>query len=169
MTKKKITEFWITDEITYNNLQKLKKFVEFVAGLEYSTEENKTKAKEIIYLIENIDKPETIKDWDIALELYDYHIQDREYKESFVYWRTWSVYFENESIEIEASSNRIGKTLNSEEKDFEFSGFIFFKKEINHDRIYMNKDIDEFIDDAMNYQKYITETLNDIEININIW
>ena len=35
--------------------------------------------------------------------------------------------------------------------------------------MHMETDINEFIADAMNYKSYITESLNEIEVNIEIW
>ena len=67
MNKKAYPEFWIPDKETYNQLQKLKTFVDFVAGLEHSTAEDKTNA-EIKLQIENIDKPESfLKEYPVAV------------------------------------------------------------------------------------------------------
>jgi hypothetical protein len=54
-----MSDFWVIDTDTYNKLQQLKEFVNFIAGLEYSTEKGKQASIEINYLIENINKPET--------------------------------------------------------------------------------------------------------------
>ena len=158
MKKKAKSEFWIPDSETYNHLQKLKKYVDFVAGLEYSTAEYKTKAEEIKLLIENINKPESfLKNWFVGLDIFDYDIQGG--RGTGIYWRKWCVSFEFGSLEIEAES------YHSDDPGYcidyyHYNGGIFFEEEITCQRIYMETDLNEFIEDAMNYKSYITETLN---------
>jgi hypothetical protein len=161
------SEFWIPDIETYNHLQKLKKFVDFVANLEYSTAENKTKAEEIKLLIENIDKPDSfIKEWCVCLNIFDPVIQSR--KGNGVFWREWCVYLESGFLEAESAIHSTDEN-GSIDDEFFYSGIIYFKKGIKGERIYMDTDIDEFIADAMNYRSYVTEALNDIEVVIDVW
>ena len=40
------------------------------------------------------------------------------------------------------------------------------KKDFDDHRIFMDKDINDFLDDVYSYKKYITESLNDIEVEI---
>lgn len=168
MENQKKLETWKPDETTFNKIQELKKFVDFVANLEYATKEDKTKAKEIKYLIENINNLETHKDWNVCLDIYDRKIQYGIEKEGF-YWRKWSVYFEMESLAIEAETKHTADDLGHYGTDFCFYGSINFRKDINGQRIYMEDDISEFIKDAMNFKKYITESLNEIEVDIDVW
>ena len=161
-------ETWKPDETTFNKIQELKKFVDFVANLEIATEDDKIKAKEIKYLIENINNSETHKNWNVCLDIFDREIQNGSKKEGF-YWRKWSVYFEIESLEIEAESNHTADDLGHYGDDFCFYGAIYFRKDLNGQRIYLDVDISEFIKDSMNFKKYITESLNEIEIDIDVW
>ena len=66
-----MSSLWIANADTYNKLQKLKAYVTFVAGLKYATEKDKQVAAEIINLIENINKPDTFKSWNVCLDIFD--------------------------------------------------------------------------------------------------
>lgn len=161
------SEYWVPDIETYNQLQKLKKFVDFVVGLEYSKAEDKTKAEEIKLLIENIDKPESfLKNWWIGLDIFDYDIQGG--RGTGIYWRKWLVSFELDTLEIEAESyhnDDPGYCVDY----YHFHGYVNFQKEITHQRVWMDTDLDEFIEDAMKYKSYVTEALNEIEVDIDVW
>lgn len=161
------TRFWIPDEATYIKIQKLKKYVTFIAGLEFSTDEDKEKASEIIFLIENINKPETFRSWNICLDIFDLDIQYGFNKSKGIYWRTWSVYFEGDSLEIEASSKHSDDIFHFDD-NFHYFGLIYFAKNIECQRLFLETDIDEFVTDASNFKKYITESLNEIEIDIEV-
>ncbi|MEZ5198468.1 MAG: hypothetical protein R2764_19405 [Bacteroidales bacterium] len=52
---------------------------------------------------------------------------------------------------------------------FNFWAGIHFDKKIKCDRVYMEHSINDFVIDAMNFKEYITESLNEIEIDISIW
>lgn len=167
MDNNKKTEFWIPDIENYNQLQKLKKFVDFVARLEYSTEEGKTKAEEIKLLIENMDKPETFnKEWCVCLNIFDPVIQNK--KGTGLFWREWSVYLDSGFLEAESASHSTDED-GSVDNEFFYSGIIYFEKDIKCERVYMDTDFDAFISDAMNYESYLTEGLKDIEVNIDIF
>jgi len=161
-------ETWEIDEAIFNKIQELKIFIDFVCSLKLATKENKIKAKEIKFLIENINNPETYKDWNVCLDIFDREIQFGNEKTGF-YWRKWSVFFELESLEIKAESNHTDDYLGHYGDDFCYYGTICFGKDVKGEGIYMNVDISEFIQDAKNYKEYITESLNDIEIDIDIW
>ena len=75
MGKTKKPVYWVVDNSTYQKLQPLKRFVDFVAGLPYSTELHKRNAEEIKGLIETINQPETIKEWCVCLNIYDPMVQ----------------------------------------------------------------------------------------------
>ena len=127
MQKKINPEYWIPDTETYNQLQKLKQFVDFVAGLEYSTPEDKTKAEEIKLLIENIDKPETfLKEWLIALDIFDYDIQAG--RGTGIYWKKWCVSFESGRLEIEAADEILDEQHFTETGPT-YNGGIFFEND----------------------------------------
>jgi hypothetical protein len=166
MTEKDKTEKWIPDISTYNELQKLKKFADFVARLD-RVNDNTQKVKEIHYHIENIDKPETYKIWNVCFNIIDYEALGNK-NVGGIFRRHWSVYFENDYIDITAETRHTEDEIYHYGNDFFFYGTVYFEKNIECQRIYMDKNIDEFIADAMNYKKYITETLNEIEIDIEV-
>lgn len=159
---------WQPDETTFNKIQELKQFVDFVANLEFSTEKDKTKAKEIKYLIENIHNPKNHKNWNVCLSIFAPEIQNGIKKEEF-YWRKWSVFFEMESLEIVAESKHTADDFGHYGDSFYYYGAIYFSKDIKGQRIYMDVDISEFISDSLNFTKYITASLNEIDVDIDVW
>ncbi|MFD2823414.1 hypothetical protein ACFS5M_07010 [Lacinutrix iliipiscaria] len=156
------------DKTTLKKIQELRIFVDFVSNLEFATEDNKTKAKEIKYLIENIHNYKTHRNWNICLDIYDREIQNG-IKSEGIYWRKWSVFFENEMLEIVAESNHTTEDLGHYGDDFCYYGTLLFAENIKEQRTYFDVDINEFIKDSMNYEKYVTDSLNDLKIDIDIW
>lgn len=166
MKKKVKPEFWIPDIETYNQLQKLKHFVDFVAGLPDANELQKQNSYKIKDLIETINQPETMKDWWVCLDITDWNIQVG--NGTGIYWKKWSIYFESGKLEIESTDEILDEQKFSETYQ-NYYGCIYFEKDIKGERIYMDTDIDEFIADAMNYESYLTEGLKDIEVDIDIF
>ncbi len=161
-------DWWIADTDTYNKLQKLKAFVNFISALKYATEKEKQSATEIINLIENINKPYTFKSWNVCLDIFDREIQYGANKKEGFYWRSWSVYFEMGRMEIEAKSRHTSEALGHHGDDFNFYAMVSFVKENTLDRIYMTEDVESFVADALKYESYITVSLNDVEIDIEV-
>lgn len=160
-------EVWKADEATLIQIQELKKFVDFVANLEFATSEDKTNAEEIKYLIENIHDPKTHKAWSVCLDIFDPEIQL--YNKEGIYWRKWDVFFEAECLDVEAESNHTSDALGHYGNDFCFYYNVCFSNDCNGKRIYKSDDISEFVKDAMNYKNYITESLNEVEVEIEVW
>lgn len=160
------TTYWTPDTKTYQELQKLKKFVDFVAGLEYVSPEEKNNAEIIKQQIENFNQPYPTYECHVSLNLFNYDL--RECKGKGTYRRKWSVCFERNIFEIEAKCQDVGDDYYKDNKTT-YYGIIYFKKDIPCKRMYMETDINEFIADAMNYKSYINESLNEIEVNIEIW
>jgi hypothetical protein len=162
-------EYWKPNKATYNKIQQLKAYVNFIAQLKYCTEKDKKNAEEINYLIENINHSTSYKNWMVCLDIYDRDVQYGTNKNGGFYWRKWSVYFENGLLEITAESKHTSENLGHFGDDFYYYGGVYFYKNIKGKHIYLDTPITEFIDDAKQYKKYITETLNDIEIEIDVW
>ena len=169
MKNQKQNKIWKIDKLAYEEIQKLKCFADFISELEFIEPKQKAKIDEIKSLIESIDRPEIHKNWNICLNIFDREIQDGTNEKEGFYWRKWSVYFEMESLEIEAESNHTADDLGHYGDDFNCYGAVYFGKNIDGDRIYLDTDLNEFVNDAKQYKKYLTETLNDIEIDIDIW
>ena len=166
MDKKKDIEYWIIDTKTYHEVQKIKRYVDFVSELEFTSLKDKEKAEEVKFLIENIDKPEYIKEWCVCLDIYNWEVQSGHGKG--IYWRGWRVWFELGKLEIEAFYHILDK--NHITDDYApYYGCINFKKEIKGNRINLDTDLDVFIADLVNYKNYLTDALNEIEIEIDSW
>jgi len=75
---------------------------------------------------------------------------------------------QNVVIGIESGNHLTDEDGSSSEEPF-YHALIYLEKNIDYERIFMDSDLNEFIDYAMNYKNYITETLNDIEVEINIY
>ncbi len=167
MKKKTYPEFWIPDSETHNNLQKLKRFVDFVANVESASDEDKSKAEEIKELIEKMDKQDTYrKEWCVNLNIFD---TEKQYKgETGPYWRQWSVYLESGYLQVETTLFST-KEDGYQSQEYFYHGMIYFEKDIKCERVYMDENFDIFTNDAINYQSYLTATMNDIEVDIDIW
>ena len=146
-------DLWIPDEFCYLELQKLKKFVFFISELDLCSVLDKNKAFEIIELIENINNPETYKDWNLSLDIFDEEIRDGKERESGIFWRNWSVWFDKNSINIEAETKHTNE-IGHYGVDYSYYGTIYLTKEIQCERIYMKNDLNDFFSDALNYKKY---------------
>lgn len=159
---------WVADEETYKLLQKLKPFVQFVGNLKYATQKDKQNTIEIITSIENINKPSTFTGWNVCLDITDPQIQNSTDGAEGLYWRTWSVYFQINAIEIEAVSHHTCEPLGAYDNHFYFYGNVDFRKNISYKRIFFTEDITNFIADALQYQNYITASFNEVEVDIDL-
>lgn len=156
------------DNETYNELQKLIKFVDFVTSLEYCTEIDRINAAIIINRIKELNNPETYCDWDICIDIYDLDIQFKLTDRNGIYWKTWSVSFEDACLEIRAESYHSDTTHNLQ-IDFNFNSTINFKDISGISNPFSINTIDDFLCDAFKFGNYITEDLNEIEVVINIY
>jgi len=159
---------WKIDVKSYNNIQQLKAFVEFVSNLPYATNSDKQNAVKINYLIENIDNPVSFKSWNVCLDIFDRNLQNQNIKKEGFYWRKWSAYFEKDTLEITAESLHTEHPIGHYGPDYNYTGCVFFNKEIKGKHVYLKQDINNFVKDAINYKNYITATLNEIEVEIGV-
>lgn len=159
---------WQPDNDTFSKLKKLLNFIDFISNLEHATENDRLKAEEIKNLILNLKSLEVRKNWIVSLYIFDRDVQCGHVKEGF-YLRKWCVSFEKETLEIEAESKHTSDAIGHFGDDFYYYGHVFFENDLNIKRVYLKDDIDNFISDAFNYEKYITESLNDIEIEIDVF
>ncbi len=168
MESKKI-DYWKPNKATYNKIQQLKEYINFIAQLECSNEKDKRNAEEIIFLIENIDKQTTYKNWMVCLDIFDREVQDGTNKNGGFYCRKWSVSFESGFLEITAESKHTSEPLEHFGDDYYYYGGVYFDNNMKGKRIFLDQPITEFINDVKQYKKYITKTLNDVEMDINVW
>ena len=153
------------DNATFNKIQKLKKFVNFIANLEIETSKIRANAKEVNYLISNINNKSSHKDWSVFLDIFDRKVQNGELEG--IYWRKWSVSFESEILEIVAESYHSKNPLGYYSGHYNYFGVISFNK-TKLVKYCFKDDINAFLDDAFNYKQYIVKTLNDIEFEIDV-
>lgn len=164
-----MSKLWIPDNKTYNELQQLKTFVDFVAGLKNATKDDKETAIKIKTLIENFNQPDTFENWNVCLDIFDRNVQYGINKNGGVYQRKWWAFFEENILEIEAATKHIDDPLNHFGNDFHFVSYIDFNKNIPYERRYTNGKLIDFIKDVEKFKSYMTETLNDIEIDIAVF
>lgn len=162
------SNFCQKDKATFDKLQQLKIGVDFISNLNFATDKQRVVAEKVKYLIENIDSPEHRKDWCVSLDIFDVELQTRRRKNG-VYWRQWLMNFENNELQIIAESKHSSKVNGHYGNDFSYFASIYFgDKDVKY-RIQFDEDIYEFMQDLKNYQKYITDTLNELEINIEVF
>lgn len=156
------------DEISYQALQKLKEFVEFVGNLKLVQEGDKNLIPQILRIIEELNDPAQYQEANVTLDIFDYDLQSRRTQRSGVYWRTWGLYFEKDSIEIVAASYvddippvDIDTNYFYQEDSISLTEKYF--RPINNLHYF-----DAFVEDAKNYKKYMTEYLNELKVDIFI-
>jgi len=163
-------KIWKPDKITYQHIQKLQRFVDFVMNLDEISKVEKDKAIQIKSAIANIDKQEKLIHWYIGLSIRaDYFsLNEAINKNDEPYIRTWDLNYEFGRLEIEAESSYESSDINENGSHLYFYALFLFTETVPDKRIYMHEDLDIFIDDAINYKSYITDFLSDFEIDIDI-
>ncbi len=165
--------FWEADVETYNELQKLIKFVSFVSNLKECSEEDKRKASKIIDVIKYFNHAELISHFDIWFFIKDNSISRDSNKNPDIYLRNWVISLDCGSLEISAGSFDFHRNYSPVDEHFYYSSCINFAKDwegINDNkRVRISVDINEFVNDALNYKSYLTNTLKDIEVDIDVW
>ena len=68
-------DYWRPNNATYNKIQQLKTYVNFISKLKYCNVIDKKNADKINYLIENINNSTTYKNWMVCLDIYDRDVQ----------------------------------------------------------------------------------------------
>ena len=160
----------MSDELkrAYTEIQKLIPFIEFVGDHEECFLAEKSKVKEIVESIKKIHETPRPKEWYISLELLDYSLFYQEEEEG-IYARRWMVTYEMDSIEITLESVQTSDVLNHYGDDYCFHGEIYLKENLKNQHIFLSDDIEAFVQDALNYKKYIKGALEDVEIDIEVW
>ena len=153
-------------------MQQLKDFVAFVAAFDIATPQQKENAKKINAFIEAIDKPDLKTTWSVCLDIFDVDLQnginrDNEFENEGVYWRSWSVYFEADMLLIVAKSEHTDFYVDGYTGHFIYNGGYYVHKIEDAQNVYLDKPLALFLEDANNYKKYTTDTLNTIEIQID--
>ena len=157
------------DYKTVGQIRKLKEFVKFVSNLEMATTDNFQKAEQIITHLDTIEIAGQTTNWKVCLDIFDHNVQYGYPQQKGFYRRKWFISYELNTIMIEAESNHTARNLGHYGDDFNFFGGIYYDKAAKGNQIYLSGDIEEFVADAKNYKSYITETLNEEEIEIDIW
>ncbi len=163
-----MVNFWKIDNKTYTEIQKLIKFVDFILGLKNTTAADKENCKIIKNKIAHINNPETFQYWNVTLRIYLAQ-HNGKFNENLPHLKIWDVTFENNILEIETKELTPNNPLNSHYGDnFYFGGIVHFKKDSNIKNVFLSDDIDLFINDALNYKKYLRNNLDDVDIDIDI-
>lgn len=162
MTTNILEPFVVTDNHIYDQLQKLKRYVRFVAELPITCEVQRQNSIEIIHRIENFNKPLPFKNWSVCIDILDFVVQCRVRKG--VFWRKWTLALQNYGLEIKAETCH--SEFNNEHfgDDYEFCGFVSNEAKYTH----LEQDIDDFVNDALQYTKYMNIDLKELEIDIDL-
>lgn len=163
-----MTELWKIDNETYIEIQKLKRFVDFIARLELANTKDKENCEAVKKKITEIDNPENNKYWNVALRI---HISQplANLDDNTPYLKAWDVTYENYILEITTKELTANDSLDMDYgENFNFSGIIHFKKAVDTIAVYLSNDIDLFVDDATNYKKYLRADFDDVDIDVDI-
>jgi hypothetical protein len=161
---------YMSNKDAYIEIQVLKEFVQFAAGLTEANAKNKEDAATIIERIESLNQSETYKPWNACIDIFDRRLQDGDTGRKGVYWRNWSVWFEKDHIEIEAKSRIAGSVPPYDifPKHYYYYFYYFFSERPADEFHQQTAPVIDFINDAKKYHSYITEHLKDIEVDIYI-
>lgn len=159
---------WKIDDNTFAELQKLKDFINFVASIPEATDDDKQNALKAISILENCNLPQNYSPFTVCLDIFDPEIRDEISEIGGYYWRSWAVIFGNDFIEIEAISTHSEKEMVHFGDSFYYHASVLLKENLPCERVYIEEPIELFIVDAKNYKNYITDKINDIEIEITI-
>ena len=156
-----ITELKINEEIK-NEILRLTEFAEFLKQLrEFSVSDEKYLDK----IKEDLQKglPSTrTRYWDMSLQIIDRKIQYRETERQGAWSRKWTAYFENNCLEVRSATYSTEDEFPDGECDF----WLFIN--YSSGEVYrIGTNIEEFLKDTREYKKYITEYLNEIEMDID--
>ncbi|MCB0482113.1 MAG: hypothetical protein KDC83_11815 [Flavobacteriales bacterium] len=160
---------WQMSEHVYNQIQELKRFVDFVANLEIATENDRSKGEEIKLLMGTIHLPRTRKHWQINLRIHDFDVHRQVHPEG-QFRRIWSLVCNDLGVSLEAESNYCDYPEGHTGSDFCFYDSATFYTPHPEDPInFQDGDAIDFVNDAMDYKKYITESLNEVEITVETY
>lgn len=158
------------DDETFNELQKLKDFVSLVGSLEQCDKQTKSKLNGIIYQIENINNPETYRNWDVFVDVY---VEDPEnpIKSDFSFLRhKWAIFYEFETLTIESASVYTDDPAGLDNEIINYCGTLYFSKDLPDDckQKYMDEDLDLFTNGLRNFVKNNTLPIWDFDISVDI-
>ena len=159
-----IEDRWILDKQGCHELQKLKRFVNFVAELPDVTEEQRENAEVINWLIENIDRPETYKEWSCRIGI-DYEFEDNNPVKQLE-GKVWWVRFMYKHLSIYGAAEFYIPERTYDTTEYRYDSKITFDTKNPSAPLAINISIDNFIASAMDYKKHINDKAIGIEIEI---
>lgn len=141
----------------------LNQYLDFLTQLPYITTQEKNATKLIKEL--SLIHPDESIFWEASLHISDVEIQCDETSRTGVYMRTWSISYENFlGFEITAESDTEPEEVEADDYSF------YFRYSYDSDEIYSsNENFFEWFEDVKNFKKYITEHLNEVEIDISVY
>jgi hypothetical protein len=157
--------FWAENGYVYDELQKLLRFVDSIANLPVLTTEKKSKLEKIRNQIININQPNLATNWDISIELGESGKEDYSQTDNR-YIKSWTIYFEKNSLEIETHEYFWNDNIEYS-GDFAYWGAVYFEINNEHQYIFLEQDINLFIDDALNFKNYTKEGFEHFDLRID--
>jgi hypothetical protein len=149
-------------------IQELPSFVDLMASLPEASPKNKNTAEKIKAYLAAIHHFELHPDWYVTLSIFDRDMQYAANKAG-VYWRKWSVYFQGRELGIEAETAHTSDSLGHLGDDFTCNeGLFLADPDLASKNPQLDKIIGEFIQDALAYKQYVTDRLNEIEIDVAV-
>lgn len=148
------------------SISDLIRFLDLLLSISESTPQELQHAEKIRDILEDFENNQGKWEWNIALNIYDMDLMDG--KGQGVFCRKWMASFERGTLEIEA-----GTYHTKDDSGYYVSGFRLWKHiDFNKNMVHQHPaghTIADFVEDARNYLSYITASLNDIEVDIELW
>ncbi len=141
-------------------------FLNLLTGIGERTLKELRYAEEIREILENFEDRRGEWEWHLSLSIFDMSLMDG--KGQGVFCRKWIIFFEQGILEYEVGTYHTQDDSGYYGNDFRFWKSIDFNKGSVHQAPPQHS-IGDFVEDAKNYRKYITASLNDVEVDIDLW
>ena len=136
-------------------------FIDFLSGEFELDKEQSAGAKKIRNILTDLEA-NADEDCSMSLDIYDTDIQTQQSDRKGVYWREWSVFLEAGLLEVRARSN-------SEPDWLKVPGYAMeWSYDLQSGKQQGNGDLTAWLEDARNYKDYITEHLNEVEVEFDV-
>lgn len=137
-------------------------FLDLLLSFPEITNEQKTAAEKIRHF--DFEQYHDTVSWYVSLNIYDYELQMRQTNRKGPYMRSWSIWCEQETLQIEAASQI--DFNETEPSHFKFNFLYSFTLDECYPKSKTEFSFSSFIRDARNYQAYINEHLKEVSIDL---
>lgn len=153
------------DRKTFDNIQKLLPIFDFVKDRFCWSVEELQNIDQIINQIKIINKPKFLKSWSFIMDLKDY---TKDETNQGIYLRIWQISFQDGIFELTTESYHTSNIAEPMENEYCYYYIINFQNKFDGKRTFFSDKIESFVEDFKNYEKYMSNTMDDISFYIEV-